>query len=134
MPSRGSRAGEYWTRDHIDTADTLKFIHIQKQAGVVPDIEEFLRTPIGRQLVQKWGDGTKGTKKVKYNFRLTLSRYEEWRNTGGGAGALVALFPFWCFPISSANQTSFSQETSPLNSCLGQVFLSLREIADDKAA
>ena len=133
MPARGSRAGEYWTRDHLDTADTLKFIHIQKQAGVVPDVEEFLRTPIGKQLVEKWGAGTKGAKKVKYNFRLTLGRYEEWRNSGGGAGQFdVVVAALVVFLVLTTLTLFFLQETLRLNSFLERVFLFLKVIVHDK--
>lgn len=90
MPAKGKAGGgEYWTREHIDTAETLKFIHIQTQAGVTPDVEDFLKTPVGKQLAKKWGEGTKGVKKVKYNFAGTLLRYKEWIDTGAGSGRIL---------------------------------------------
>lgn len=104
MPARGKHGGEYWTRDHIDTADTLKYIHIQTQAGITPDADDFLKTAIGKQLAKKWGDGTKGAKKVKYNFAGTLARYKEWRDTGAGSGLLI-LFWLSCLLFQSKAHT-----------------------------
>ena len=91
MPARGKAGGEYWTREHLDTADTLKYIHIQTTAGLTPDVEEFLLTAIGKQLCAKWGQGAKGVKKVKYNFANTLARYRDWRDTGGGTGRFACV-------------------------------------------
>ena len=134
MPARGSAGGEYWTRDHLDTAETLKYIHIQIAANVVPDVEEFLRTPIGQQLAQKWGAGTKGTKKVKYNFAGTLARYKEWRDTGGGGGEpadhddLSAV----SFILTDCVFLPPPQETLPVSSYLAQVYPFLKATVQDK--
>ena len=89
MPVKGTKKkGEYWKKDHPDTGEALKFIHLQTEASAKPLVADFLLSAVGKALVAKWGAGdrTLGEKKVKYNFSQTLTRYKSWRDNGGDAG------------------------------------------------
>ena len=87
MPAKGTKKkGDYWKKDHPDTAETLKFIHLQNQAHEKPLVEDFLKTPVGKTLIAKWGGGLAGEKKIKFNFKRTLERYKDWVNTNGDQG------------------------------------------------
>jgi len=86
MPAAGTQArGPQFKRNSPDTAQVLRFIHVQTQQGVPPDHLAFLRTGEGALLVRKCGAGSepRGKKKVTYNFAQTLQCYEQWRNDAG---------------------------------------------------
>ena len=105
MPVRGSKKkADYWKKDNPDTGETLKFIHLQRSAGATPLVEDFLGTPVGKALVAKWGAGDKslGEKKVKYNFKSTLTRHTDWADGSGSQGTTnltISFFYGWLISI-----------------------------------
>ena len=94
MPPRGcKKKGNYWKKDHPDTGETLKFIHLQTQSNTKPTVEDFLKSPVGKKLVVNWGGGATGEKKVKYNFGSTEKRYKDWVDANNDQGVY---WKYWC--------------------------------------
>ena len=100
MRGKGSRKkGDYWKKDHPDTGETLKFIYLQTQADAKPLVEDFLKSPIGKKLIVKWGRGETGSKKIKFNFKRTLERYKDWANTNGDQGESIDPMVCACYRL-----------------------------------
>jgi hypothetical protein len=80
----GERAPRF-NANSLDTAKSLRFIHLKHTAGEVPAIGEFLNTPDGQWLVQKyWTE-----QPVRNNFAKTLGKYQLYLQTGGGKFLLL---------------------------------------------
>jgi len=90
VPAKGSKKkGDWWTTTHIDHSVLLQFIHLQTQAGIKLDVDEFLKTPQGKRPESKRGD-----KKIKCHFPNVTERHKDWKESGGGAGKMFLIFDF----------------------------------------